>query len=253
MAVKFWRHGYELPLLARESQQGEVIEPLEMREGRAKMNCAEFEKIVHELAREDARETLGEATTVMARFHAETCEACGARLAEARALALALKDFAEDSAQMEAPVHMEERLAGAFREHHWNVKRTRNRASRLRWQWAEWLTLAAAAAALVAVGSWNSLRGHVSVPPNVVSPLSPTVDGTASAGMTEDFGGDFVPVPYGESMSPDDSGLVVRISMTRGALGSLGYPVDEGQAGEVVQADVLVGEDGLPRAVRLVQ
>jgi hypothetical protein len=41
--------------------------------------------------------------------------------------------------------------------------------------------------------------------------------------------------------------------MTRSALGSLGYPVDEVHAADVVQADLLVGEDGLPRAVRLVQ
>ncbi|HKF53769.1 MAG TPA: hypothetical protein VKB26_15740 [Candidatus Acidoferrales bacterium] len=217
------------------------------------MNCTEFEKIVHELARDDSRETLGEATTVMARFHAETCEACGACLAEARALALALKHFAEESAQMEAPMQMEERLAGAFREHH----RSLERAQRVRWRWAEWMALAAAAVVLVVAGWWNFSRGHAGVKPSVVSTVSPATNGTAAAvGTVEtaaDFDGDFVPVPYGESMSPDDSGLVVRISMTRGALGSLGYPVDEGQAAEVVQADVLVGEDGLPRAVRLVQ
>lgn len=220
------------------------------------MNCGEFEKIVHELAREDARETLGEATTVMARFHAETCEGCGARLAEARALSLALKDFAEDSAQMGAPVELEERLAGAFREHHGNLEQARSRTQRLRWHWAEWTTLAAAAVVLVVIGAWNFSGGHVSVQPDAAAVNPATNNTVQSNGLEEiagDFGGDFVPVPYGESMSPDDSGLVVRISMTRGALGSLGYPVDEGQAGEVVQADVLVGEDGLPRAVRLVQ
>jgi len=225
------------------------------------MNCTEFQKIVHELARDDSRETLGEAMTVMARFHAETCEACGARLADARGLAVALKDFAEESAQMEAPMQVEERLRGTFREHH----RSLERAQRVRWRWAEWMTLAAAAVVLVVAGWWNFSRGHVSVKPNVVSAVSPVTNGTASSDgngaaeqmavvdAAEDFGGDFVPVPYGEGMSPDDSGLVVRVSMTRGALGNLGYPVDEGQAGELVQADVLVGEDGLPRAVRLVQ
>lgn len=220
------------------------------------MNCAEFEKLVHELAREDGRETLGEATAVMARFHAETCEACGARFAEAQALALALKDLGEDSAQMEASPQLEGRLIGAFREHRRGLERARYRTRRLRLRWAEWMALAAAAVVLVAVGSWNVPRGDLNVKPSVVRTVNPetnrSVDAAGLAETAEDFG-DFVPVPYGESVSPDDSGLVVRVSMTRGALGSLGYPVDEVQAGEVVQADVLVGEDGLPRAVRLVQ
>lgn len=228
-----------------------------MRESETKMNCAEFEKIVHELVRDDARETLGEATTVMGRFHAETCEACGARLAEARTLALALKDFAGESVQMGAPMELEERLAGAFREHHESLERTRGRTRRLRLRWAEWMALAAAAVVLVVIGLGSFSRGHMNVKPDVAKAVNTTADGpeqvTASLQTAEDFDDDFVPVPYGESMSADDAGLVVRVSMTRGALGSLGYPVDEGQAGEVVQADVLVGEDGLPRAVRLVQ
>lgn len=41
--------------------------------------------------------------------------------------------------------------------------------------------------------------------------------------------------------------------MQRGSLGALGLPVNEQRAGDWIQVDVLVGNDGLPEAVRLAQ
>lgn len=221
------------------------------------MNCEEFGNTVHELVREDAREVLGDAAAVMARFHAETCDLCAARLAEARSLALALRDATQASRGLEAAQTVEESLVSAFREHHRATEQSRSRARRLRLRWAEWM--AVAAAALVMVGAWNFSRGHVNNgPKQTVNPISVATNGNAqqpapveTAAVAEDS--DFVPVPYGEELSADDPGLVVRVSLTRSALGSLGYPVDEMNGGDVVQADLLVGEDGLPRAVRLVQ
>jgi hypothetical protein len=230
-----------------------------------KMNCADFENVVHELARDDAREVLGEATEVMGRFHAETCEACAARLAEARALSQALKEVAEDSSQWEAPGSLEASLMTAFREYHRSLERTRYRARRTRLRSAEWMAVGVAAVGLLAVGAWNFSRGHADVKPNVVKTnSSPTATNTTplNAGGTrspapletataEDS--DFVPLPYSEGLSADEPGLVVRVSMPRSALRSLGYPVDEMNGAEVIQADLVVGEDGWPHAVRLVQ
>lgn len=225
------------------------------------MNCADFENVVHELAREDARESLGDAAAVMARFHAETCEACAGRLEDARALAQALKETAEDESQLAAPAEVEVQMMTAFREHHRSAERAKYRERRLRTRWAEWTAIAAAATALVTIGAWNFSRGHVSVTKSPATKVSSVKSaGTNSVAQpsagtetAQDFGSDFVPVPYGESISPDDAGLVVRVSMTRSALGSLGYPVDEVHGEEMIQADLLVGEDGLPRAVRVVQ
>ena len=39
--------------------------------------------------------------------------------------------------------------------------------------------------------------------------------------------------------------------MQRGALGALGFTVNEEQASDLIQVDLLVGDDGLPQAVRL--
>lgn len=232
-----------------------------MREGEAKMNCAEFQEVVHELARSNATETLGESTELMARLHVQICEKCAAHLEEAQAVAKATADAAEDSRICDTPAEMEERLAGAFREHHRNLERARYRERRARLRWAEWIGLAATAALLITIGAWSFSRGHIvkngSSAPAVSSTVNPSTSATVPEGNVPiadgDLSADFVPVPYGESLSADDTGLVVRVSMTRGTLESLGYPVDEVNAGEVIQADVLVGEDGSPVAVRLVQ
>ncbi len=63
----------------------------------------------------------------------------------------------------------------------------------------------------------------------------------------------FVPVPFADEATMDDPGVIVRVQLTRAALGKLGYQVEQGKGKELVQADVLVGEDGWPRAVRLEQ
>jgi hypothetical protein len=41
------------------------------------------------------------------------------------------------------------------------------------------------------------------------------------------------------------------VRMQRGALSALGFPVNEDRAGEWIQVDLLVGNDGLPQGVRL--
>lgn len=225
------------------------------------MTCAEFDSIVHDVARRDA---LDKPAAVIAKLHAQTCERCAARLAQAQVLASALEAVAQGSADLGAPAHFEPALVSAFREHRRSIERKQHRQHRTRLHWLEWSALAAAAAVLLAIGAWNFSRPRISgtkTNPSAVvtSSVSSNADGASQqanpveTATVEDPNSDFVPVPYGEGLSADDSGLVVRVSMTRSALGNLGYPVDEVHAGDVVQADLLVGEDGLPRAVRLVQ
>ncbi len=234
--------------------------------GETDMNCAEFQGIVHELAEQETRGAVGaldKPTSVMARFHAETCQACGARFAEAQSLASALAAVAEDSEQFEPPAYMESALVSAFREHHQNIERARNRQRQARLRWMEWSSLAAAAAVLLAFGIWNFSRPHPGIPAGktapppvslaAIPPAAPAATQSATDEIAQDLSSDFVPVPYAEALAPGDPGMVVRVQLQRSALESLGYPVDEARADDVVQADLLVGEDGWPRAVRLVQ
>jgi hypothetical protein len=64
--------------------------------------------------------------------------------------------------------------------------------------------------------------------------------------------GDFTLLP-GVLASDTDDAAILSVRMQRSALGALGLPVSEENAGDWIQVDLLVGNDGLPQAVRLPQ
>jgi hypothetical protein len=53
--------------------------------------------------------------------------------------------------------------------------------------------------------------------------------------------------------TPLESGQLVRVQLPRAALASLGLPLNAERGNEPVKADVLLGNDGLARAIRLVR
>ncbi len=64
---------------------------------------------------------------------------------------------------------------------------------------------------------------------------------------------EFAPLLYGDDWRPLDGGRLVRVRLPRSALSRFGLPVSQDRAAEPIHADVLVGHDGLARAVRLVE
>jgi hypothetical protein len=62
---------------------------------------------------------------------------------------------------------------------------------------------------------------------------------------------DFISVSGAELM-PFDEGLVVRVELPRSALVSFGLPMNMERADERIKADVVLGNDGLARAIRFV-
>jgi hypothetical protein len=64
---------------------------------------------------------------------------------------------------------------------------------------------------------------------------------------------DFMPLTYGAAMSPNEGGQLVRVELPRSALATLGLPINVDNASERVKADVLLGHDGLARAIRFVR
>ena len=64
---------------------------------------------------------------------------------------------------------------------------------------------------------------------------------------------DFFPLSYGGDQKPMESGEVIRVQMPRSALIAFGLPVNVERADVPVKADLLVGEDGLARAIRFVR
>lgn len=64
---------------------------------------------------------------------------------------------------------------------------------------------------------------------------------------------DFIPLTYGAAMGANEDAQLVRVELPRSALVSMGLPVDVERTGERVKADVLLGHDGLARAIRFVR
>jgi hypothetical protein len=79
----------------------------------------------------------------------------------------------------------------------------------------------------------------------------PRENGTRSE--SSEAGMDFVPVIYGSDLTPLEGGQILRVRLSRSALASLGLPVNVEHPDETLMADVMLGEDGLARSIRLVE
>jgi hypothetical protein len=63
----------------------------------------------------------------------------------------------------------------------------------------------------------------------------------------------FVALPYSQSGVPLESVVVIRVQMTPWELSSMGVAMPAVESAARFKADVLVGQDGVARAVRLVK
>lgn len=68
-----------------------------------------------------------------------------------------------------------------------------------------------------------------------------------------EYATDFVPLSYGGVQKPMESGEVIRLQMPRSALIAFGLPVSVEHADAPVNAELLLGEDGIARAIRFVR
>jgi len=156
----------------------------------------------------------------------------------------------------EAPAHLEERLLSEFR------KRAR---ARLRHRWLA--VTAGAIAAGIALFVWmrpapSKLTSTplASAPPQAHTALTtqtaPAREQTAVAPVSQTAAGEvaenFYRLPDADILPPLDSATIVRVRLPISSLRLMGVPVNEDGAGESVQADVLLGQDGLARGVRFV-
>ncbi|HJQ25447.1 MAG TPA: hypothetical protein VKA60_16120 [Blastocatellia bacterium] len=63
----------------------------------------------------------------------------------------------------------------------------------------------------------------------------------------------FIPLSNGRSLAAAESMQLVRVELPRSALVSFGLPMNVERADERVKADVLIGNDGVARAIRFVR
>lgn len=128
----------------------------------------------------------------------------------------------------QAPAYIEESLRRAFR------RRNRERSLR-RWMSGSGLI---AAAVVVALLLWTHYGRRRAVPVAV---------------QEEQQEAAFYPLPEAEALPPVENAVVVRVQLPVSSLESMGVPVAGEQPDGSVQADLLLGQDGLARGVRLVE
>jgi hypothetical protein len=74
-----------------------------------------------------------------------------------------------------------------------------------------------------------------------------------AASRSTEIATDFLPLTFVDDASDQESGHVVRVKVPRSALIAFGVPMNMERAGELITADVVIGGDGLARAIRFVQ
>jgi hypothetical protein len=254
------------------------------------MNCREFENIVNDLVRP---KMIDAGSLAAGTAHAETCARCASRLADERALSAGLKSLAAGDEGKAAPASVEAVLLEAFRAGASNTISRRLPAQSRSWsRWALAAAAILIASGFIVYRAIqdepqkdnnavtektpapkpSAERGEQVVkesgepaprresraprarrgrPSRVIKPF--IIDGMTTYAKDSEYATDFFPLSYGGDQKPMESGKVIRVQMPRSALIAFGLPVNVERADVPVKADLLVGEDGLARAIRFVR
>ncbi len=207
--------------------------------------------------------------------HANTCARCARRLANEKRLCRVVAAVVEEDSQRVAPVAVEQNLLAEFQK--------QRAGSNRQGTWWVRAAIGAIAAALIVAAAVSLRRAPeqhaVQIKPpeaHVTSPEAPVIAleipkvtkervwaARASQrkalrkSMPEPVAAqrevmtEFIPIVY--DPEPIERGQIVRIRLPSSALATLGLPVNEEHSNETILADVLLGEDGLARAVRFVK
>jgi hypothetical protein len=194
------------------------------------MNCQEFWDRMPELGTAE-----GAAAT-----HLQTCPACTARMSRQSELAAGLRAVATSYHRVGAPSRVESRLRVAFRT---SAGIPAHPAWRPTFAWM------AACAAVLAL-AFVLLRGGRPVAPQVSLGRGSDVAVIASADESQSDYEGFIPLPNASRLADTEEVNVVRVEVPRSAMIALGLEVSPERASELVAADVMLGPDGLARAVR---
>lgn len=222
------------------------------------MSCREFERPLMDRARNRPMDAAVRAALTV---HLEICPRCSKALEQQIRLSAAMEALAERTAGASAPPSVEQAILmelNAVRGH-----------ARRRWVYAG---VGAALAASLAMVWWlgsapapKKIEAHVtpgppaavvqaSLPPPAavpvkVPPKRRVMPRSKPASKPEE---PFVAIPYTLPIEPYERASVVRMDLPVTALIAAGLPVGAADPTGQVRTDVLVGQDGRARAVRLV-
>jgi anti-sigma factor RsiW len=219
-----------------------------------RMTCREFEADIVELARGTEADA---AAAERLRAHLERCAECAARLERERRLTAALKAMASAEPPSARAAVIEAELLAAFAgqrsssERQSPAPRTRSMAPAVR------MGLAAAAVLVLAVAAWQGAARWTS-PEDTVggSGAGPARLAARPEARPVPAGGgqalQFVALPTAIGLPALESGRIVRVQFPAAELPAYGFDVSPQPAAGAVEADLLVGQDGQPRAIRFV-
>jgi hypothetical protein len=220
---------------------------------KSRMTCEEFDLVGLDSQRDIS---LRDDVRSRAAQHLASCSRCAELSASWKDARESLVDWKEKIQARPLPSRLETRLLQQFRLRH-QFPRERKSARLTAW------SIAAAALLILALGIWNWEKWRHLAPgngnpdtaqsPALVSPAnSDSIPDDADIFVAAAGSGDFTQLPGASSEALDDASIV-RVAMQRGSLNALGLSVDEQSAGDWIQVDLLLGNDGSPQAVRLPQ
>ena len=246
------------------------------------MNCQMFFDLAGDIARDQMMDA-GARTQALA--HTSECLNCADHLKAEQRLTADLRELVSATKDLTASAAVWENLSASF-DTRGVAQVTTNRR---RWIYA---ASAIAAMLLLTFAFLPTIRRHRQ-PPNVevsnptnstaVRAIQPTKDtetgprrddlavsvkqkpqviphrhlpvrqtATPQLSQPKEIATDFIPLTYGDAeLGPDAQ--MVRVELPRSAMASFGLPVNMDRADQRVKADVLLGSDGLARAIRFVQ
>ena len=160
------------------------------------------------------------------------------------------------SAPQHAPGRVEQKLIEYFRR----------RQLRKRMVWTSAIAAVAVAAGTAVVvltippmpGPPRPVVVHAAPPPiplpeATVVAQAPKKPSRVRISGAEEVATTFYALPDADNLPPAEDTTVVRVRLPRSAMRMVGLPVNEERVNERIQADVMLGQDGLMRAVRFVQ
>lgn len=253
------------------------------------MNCQSFESVVNDLARDQLIEASLRSEALR---HGDDCSTCSARLSEEQTLTLELRALAREVDSVATPARVESFLLAAFNEQlvsrnaprasrlryasiaaaavllislgvgltAWNSQFTQQAQIPI-------IALADEPTVVTSIKQLGSMPGS-NVNPELVTNKSPeqlasaprrtrrskpTTTNPVNSVAEQEVATDFMPIGYLNSATLQDGGSVVRVELPRSTIVGMGFAVNMDRYGERVKADVLMGADGLARAIRFVQ
>jgi len=180
--------------------------------------------------------------------HLNECAACRAYVQQQQGLTCELERLAAATAGVGTRQRLEEQLLDALRAGHTGHPAA---GAVMTASTRRWVPIAAAAAAMLAIlAGWWLLSGPP--PSRTAAGNGATLSNPAPGNppRTVSISG-FVPLPGAEVLPAFESGAIVRVEIPLPLLPAYGIDVTPDVRDGPVPADLLVAQDGWPRAIRL--